>query len=69
MANNAKIKYARIERKYQKKIDKLMTEYQNKTMGELWVALDNLKEEMRKEWDGVSKSNQMDTEDDGSSKR
>lgn len=38
-----------IENKYSRKVDKLIQRYQDKTMQELWVELDKLKEKMRKE--------------------
>ena len=38
-----------IEKKYSKKIDKLLIKYADKTMGELWEELDKLKEKMRVE--------------------
>lgn len=36
-----------IERKYSKKVDKLLKEYWDKPMGELWKALDELKAKMK----------------------
>lgn len=38
-----------IEAKYQVKVDKTFKLYYDKTWGELWDALDVLKEQMRKE--------------------
>lgn len=38
-----------IENKYSRRVDKLIQRYQDKTMQELWVELDKLKEKMRKE--------------------
>lgn len=54
--DKAKAKRRRIERKYEKKIGELIEEYKDKTMGELWVRFDELKIQMKQEFDkaGIS---------------
>jgi predicted HTH transcriptional regulator len=53
-----------LERKYERKIAKTIKAYGNRTMGELWEALDKLKEEMRKEVEKIAdRGSNMDTED------
>ncbi len=46
-----KAKRRRIERKYEKRIGELIEEYKDKTMGELWPKFDELKLQMKKEFD------------------
>lgn len=47
MSRSQKIKRKRIEKKYSKLIDETIQRMQDVTMGELWVELDKLKEQMR----------------------
>lgn len=49
MANSKKVKQNRIEKKYNKLIDKLIKSMLNCTMQELWVELDKLKAQMNEE--------------------
>lgn len=42
-----------VERKYSKKIGKLLDKMQNNTMEELWVELDKIKQQMQKEMDEI----------------
>lgn len=42
-----------IENKYNKKIKRLLDRYKDKTMQELWEALDELKAKMKVEWDEI----------------
>lgn len=49
--DKAKAKRRRIERKYEKKIGQLIEEYKDKTMGELWTRFDELKIQMKQEFD------------------
>lgn len=44
----------RIIKKYSKLIDRAVKKYSDKTMGELWVELDKIKERMREELGGAS---------------
>lgn len=54
-----------LENKYERKIAKTFKAYGNKTMGELWEALDKLKEEMRKEVEELeNREHNMDTKDE-----
>lgn len=54
-----------LEKKYERKIAKTMRAYGNRTMGELWEALDKLKEEMRKEVEELeNREHNMDTKDE-----
>ena len=46
-----KAKRRRIEKKYEKKIGQLIEEYKDKTMGELWAKFDELKLQMKQEFD------------------
>lgn len=46
-----KAKRRRIERKYENKIGQLIEEYKDKTMGELWAKFDELKIQMKQEFD------------------
>lgn len=47
MSKSQKIKRKRIEKKYSKLIDETIQSMQSATMGELWIELDKLKEQMR----------------------
>ena len=49
--DRVKAKRRRIERKYEKKIGQLIEEYKDKTMGELWSKFDELKLQMKHEFD------------------
>lgn len=49
MANRKPKTLSTIEKKYSRRIAKLFERYADKTMGELWVELDKLKEKMAKE--------------------
>lgn len=42
-----------IENKYSRKIEKLLVKYADKTMSELWVELDKLKANMKKEMEEI----------------
>lgn len=54
-----------LENKYERKIGKTFKAYGNKTMAELWEALDKLKEEMRKEVEELeNREHNMDTKDE-----
>lgn len=44
-------KRRKIERKYSKLIDKLIEEYKDKTMGELWAKFEELKIQMKNDFD------------------
>lgn len=46
-----KDKRRKIERKYSKLIDKLIEEYKDKTMGELWAKFEELKIQMKNDFD------------------
>ncbi len=46
-----KAKRRRIERKYENKIGQLIEDYKDKTMGELWAKFDELKIQMKQEFD------------------
>lgn len=56
MARNVKQKkkLKKIEQKYDKLIAETLKAYQDRTMAELWVELDRLKEEMGKELNEVN---------------
>lgn len=45
----------RFEKKYEKKVDKLIKINQNNSMQELWIELDKLKEKMKIEYDEIVK--------------
>ncbi len=45
----------RFEKKYEKKVDKLIKINQNNSMQELWIELDKLKEKMKIEFDEIVK--------------
>ena len=49
--DRVKAKRRRIERKYEKKIGELIEQYKDKTMGELWSKFDELKLQMKQEFD------------------
>lgn len=55
MANRQKVRMHRLEKKYSKIIEKVLKEYKDKdkTMGELWEALDKIKAEMKEEMDAI----------------
>lgn len=53
MASNSKVKQNRIEKKYSKLIGNVLKEYKDKTMGELWIVLDDLKAKMKDELDAI----------------
>lgn len=59
MASNVKFKrkLAKIEKKYDVIIGEVLKRNQNKTMGELWGELDQVKEQMGKEIDEVNGHN------------
>ena len=59
MASNVKFKrkLAKIEKKYDVIIGEVLKRNQNKTMGELWGELDQVKEQMGKEIDEVNRHN------------
>lgn len=59
MASNVKFKrkMAKIEKKYDVIIGEVLKRNQNKTMGELWGELDQVKEQMGKEIDEVNRHN------------
>lgn len=46
-----KDKRRKIERKYSKLIGKLIEEYKDKTMGELWAKFEELKIQMKNDFD------------------
>ena len=46
-----KDKRKKIERKYSKQINKLLEEYKDKTMGELWARFEELKIQMKQDFD------------------
>ena len=49
--DKVKTKRRKIERKYEKRIGQLIEEYKDKTMGELWTKFDELKLQMKREFD------------------
>lgn len=49
--DRVKAKRRRIERKYEKKIGELIEQYKDKPMGELWSKFDELKLQMKQEFD------------------
>lgn len=59
MARNVKFKrkLAKIEEKYDKIIGEVLERNKNKTMGELWGELDQVKEQMGKEIDEINRHN------------
>lgn len=59
MASNVKFKrkMAKIEKKYDVIIGEVLKRNQNKTMGELWGELDQVKEQMGKEIDEINGHN------------
>lgn len=46
-----KIKQRRIERKYEKLIGNLVEEYKDRSMGELWEKFEEVKLQMKQEFD------------------
>lgn len=46
-----KIKQRRIERKYEKLIGDLVEEYKDRSMGELWAKFEEVKLQMKQEFD------------------
>lgn len=53
MAKKSKVLQNRLERKYNKLVADVLEKYKDKTMGELWEALDNLKAQMKEELDAI----------------
>ncbi len=49
--DKVKAKRRRIERKYENKIGQIIEDYKDKTMGELWAKFDELKIQMKQEFD------------------
>lgn len=46
-----KIKRRKIEKKYEKIIGEIIEEYKDRTMGELWSKFEELKQQMKQEFD------------------
>ena len=49
--DKVKAKRRRIERKYENKIGQIIEDYKDKTIGELWAKFDELKIQMKQEFD------------------
>lgn len=46
-----KIKRRKIEKKYEKIIGEIIEEYKDRTIGELWSKFEELKQQMKQEFD------------------
>ena len=49
-------KIALLEQKYSNRVAKILKEYANRTMGELWERLDKLKKQLAKEIEAIENS-------------